>query len=248
MPLIVEKYGGTSVGTSERIHAVADRVAASHRAGENLVVVLSAMAGETNRLLKLAHEIDPEADARETDVLVSTGEQVTIALLTMALHKLDVPARSYTGGQVRILTDNVHGKARILDIDADMVRTDIEQRNVVVVAGFQGVDREGNITTLGRGGSDTTAVAMAAALQADECRIYTDVDGVYTADPRIVPEARRLERITVEEMLELSSLGAKVLQTRSVELAGKYKVPLRVLSSFDLALPPLYSVRFPTHT
>jgi len=233
MPLIVEKYGGTSVGTSERIHAVADRVAASHRAGENLVVVLSAMAGETNRLLKLAHEIDPEADARETDVLVSTGEQVTIALLTIALHKLGVPARSYTGGQVRILTDNVHGKARILDIDADMVRTDIEQRNVVVVAGFQGVDREGNITTLGRGGSDTTAVAMAAALQADECRIYTDVDGVYTADPRIVPEARRLERITVEEMLELSSLGAKVLQTRSVELAGKYKVPLRVLSSFD---------------
>ena len=233
MHLIVEKYGGTSVGTSERIHAVADRVAASHRAGENLVVVLSAMAGETNRLLKLAHEIDPEADARETDVLVSTGEQVTIALLTMALHKLDVSARSYTGGQVRILTDNVHGKARILDIDADMVRTDIEQRNVVVVAGFQGVDREGNITTLGRGGSDTTAVAMAAALQADECRIYTDVDGVYTADPRIVPEARRLERITVEEMLELSSLGAKVLQTRSVELAGKYKVPLRVLSSFE---------------
>ena len=233
MPLIVEKYGGTSVGTSERIHAVADRVAASHRAGENLVVVLSAMAGETNRLLKLAHEIDPEADARETDVLVSTGEQVTIALLTIALHKLDVPARSYTGGQVRILTDNVYGKARILDIDADMVRTDIEQRNVVVVAGFQGVDREGNITPLGRGGSDTTAVAMAAALQADECRIYTDVDGVYTADPRIVPEARRLERITVEEMLELSSLGAKVLQTRSVELAGKYKVPLRVLSSFE---------------
>ena len=233
MPLIVEKYGGTSVGTSERIHAVADRVAASHRAGENLVVVLSAMAGETNRLLKLAHEIDPEADARETDVLVSTGEQVTIALLTIALHKLDVPARSYTGGQVRILTDNVYGKARILDIDADMVRIDIEQRNVVVVAGFQGVDREGNITTLGRGGSDTTAVAMAAALQADECRIYTDVDGVYTADPRIVPEARRLERITVEEMLELSSLGAKVLQTRSVELAGKYKVPLRVLSSFE---------------
>ena len=233
MSLIVEKYGGTSVGTSERIHAVADRVAASHRAGENLVVVLSAMAGETNRLLKLAHEIDPEADARETDVLVSTGEQVTIALLTIALHKLDVPARSYTGGQVRILTDNVYGKARILDIDADMVRTDIEQRNVVVVAGFQGVDEEGNITTLGRGGSDTTAVAMAAALQADECRIYTDVDGVYTADPRIVPEARRLERITVEEMLELSSLGAKVLQTRSVELAGKYKVPLRVLSSFE---------------
>ena len=208
-------------------------MAASHRAGEDLVVVLSAMAGETNRLLELAREIDPEADARETDVLVSTGEQVTIALLTMALHKLDVPARSYTGGQVRILTDNVHGKARILDIDADMVRTDIEQRNVVVIAGFQGVDGEGNITTLGRGGSDTTAVAMAAALQADECRIYTDVDGVYTADPRIVPDARRLQQITVEEMLELSSLGAKVLQTRSVEFAGKYKVPLRVLSSFE---------------
>ncbi|MDK2754931.1 MAG: aspartate kinase [Gammaproteobacteria bacterium] len=233
MPLIVEKYGGSSVGTSERIRAVADRVAASHRAGDDLVVVLSAMAGETNRLLELARDIDPEADARETDVLISTGEQVTIALLSMALHKLDVPARSYTGSQVRILTDNVHGKARILDIDADMVRTDIEQRNVVVVAGFQGVDREGNITTLGRGGSDTTAVAMAAALKADECRIYTDVDGVYTADPRIVPEARRLERITVEEMLELSSLGAKVLETRSVEFAGKYKVPLRVLSSFE---------------
>jgi len=233
MPLIVEKYGGSSVATSERIRAVAERVAGSHRAGEDLIVVLSAMAGETNRLLELARDIDPEADARETDVLVSTGEQVTIALLTMALHKLDVPARSYTGGQVRILTDNVHGKARILDIDADVVRTDIEQRNVVVVAGFQGVDREGNITTLGRGGSDTTAVAMAAALQADECRIYTDVDGVYTADPRIVPEARRLEQITVEEMLELSSLGAKVLQTRSVEFAGKYRVPLRVLSSFE---------------
>ena len=233
MPLIVEKYGGSSVGTSERIRAVADRVAASHRAGDDLVVVLSAMAGETNRLLELARDIDPEADARETDVLISTGEQVTIALLSMALHKLDVPARSYTGGQVRILTDNVHGKARILDIDSDMVRTDIEQRNVVVVAGFQGVDREGNITTLGRGGSDTTAVAMAAALKADECRIYTDVDGVYTADPRIVPEARRLEQITVEEMLELSSLGAKVLETRSVEFAGKYKVPLRVLSSFE---------------
>ena len=233
MPLIVEKYGGSSVGTSERIRAVADRVAASHRAGDDLVVVLSAMAGETNRLLELARDIDPEADARETDVLISTGEQVTIALLSMALHKLDVPARSYTGGQVRILTDNVHGKARILDIDADMVRTDIEQRNVVVIAGFQGVDGEGNITTLGRGGSDTTAVAMAAALQADECRIYTDVDGVYTADPRIVPDARRLEQITVEEMLELSSLGAKVLQTRSVEFAGKYKVPLRVLSSFE---------------
>ncbi len=233
MALLVQKFGGTSVGTTERIEAVADKVCQFRKDGHDIVVVVSAMSGETNRLIALANDIMEEPTPREMDVLVSTGEQVTIALLTIALHKLDVPARSYTGGQVRILTDNVYGKARILDIDADMVRTDIEQRNVVVVAGFQGVDREGNITTLGRGGSDTTAVAMAAALQADECRIYTDVDGVYTADPRIVPEARRLERITVEEMLELSSLGAKVLQTRSVELAGKYKVPLRVLSSFD---------------
>ncbi|SVD16065.1 uncharacterized protein METZ01_LOCUS368919, partial [marine metagenome] len=206
MPLIVEKYGGTSVGTTERIHAVADRVTRAHQAGEDLVVVVSAMAGETNRLLDLARAIDPKADAREIDVLVSTGEQVTIALLAMALHNRQIEARSYTGGQVRILTDNVHGKARILDIDADSVRADIAQRNVVVIAGFQGVDESGNITTLGRGGSDTTAVAMAAALQADECRIYTDVDGVYTADPAIVPEARRLDHITVEEMLELSSL------------------------------------------
>ena len=233
MALLVQKFGGTSVGTTERIEAVADKVCQFRKDGHDIVVVVSAMSGETNRLIALANDIMEEPTPREMDVLVSTGEQVTIALLTIALHKLDVPARSYTGGQVRILTDNVYGKARILDIDADMVRTDIEQRNVVVVAGFQGVDREGNITTLGRGGSDTTAVAMAAALQADECRIYTDVDGVYTADPRIVPEARRLERITVEEMLELSSLGAKVLQTRSVELAGKYKVPLRVLSSFE---------------
>ena len=233
MPLIVEKYGGTSVGTAERIHAVADRVMRAHRAGDDLVVVVSAMAGETNRLLDLAGAIDPKADAREIDVLVSTGEQVTIALLTMALHNRQIQARSYTGGQVRILTDNVHGKARILNIDADSVRADIAQRNVVVIAGFQGVDESGNITTLGRGGSDTPAVAMAAALQAKECRIYTDVDGVYTADPAIVPEARRLDHITVEEMLELSSLGAKVLQTRSVEFAGKYKVPLRVVSSFE---------------
>ena len=233
MALLVQKFGGTSVGTTERIEAVADKVCQFRKDGHDIVVVVSAMSGETNRLIALANDIMEEPTPREMDVLVSTGEQVTIALLTIALHKLDVPARSYTGGQVRILTDNVYGKARILDIDADMVRTDIEQRNVVVVAGFQGVDREGNITTLGRGGSDTTAVAMAAALQADECRIYTDVDGVYTADPRIVPEARRLEWITVEEMLELSSLGAKVLQTRSVELAGKYKVPLRVLSSFE---------------
>jgi len=198
-----------------------------------LVVVVSAMAGETNRLLALADEIDSGTQAREMDVLVSTGEQVTIALLSMALNKRGIDARSYTGGQVRILTDNIHGKARILDIDAAQVREDLENNRVVVVAGFQGVDDEGNITTLGRGGSDTTAVAMAAALKADECRIFTDVDGVYTADPRIVPEAKRLDRITVEEMLELASQGAKVLQTRSVEFAGKYRVPLRVLSSFE---------------
>ncbi|MGE4634006.1 MAG: aspartate kinase [Arenicellales bacterium] len=233
MFLAVEKYGGTSVGSVERINAVADRVVASRQRGESLVVVVSAMAGETNRLLELASKIDPDAAAREMDVLVSTGEQVTIALLSMALNQRGIEARSYTGGQVRILTDNVHGKARIRDIDAARVRTDLELNRVVVVAGFQGVDDAGNITTLGRGGSDTTAVAMAAALEADECRIFTDVDGVYTADPRIVPEARRLDQITVEEMLELASQGAKVLQTRSVEFAGKYQVPLRVLSSFE---------------
>ena len=239
MFLAVEKYGGTSVGSVERINAVADRVSASHQKGERLVVVVSAMAGETNRLLGLAEEIDSGAKAREMDVLVSTGEQVTIALLSMALNKRGIDARSYTGSQVQILTDNVHGKARILDIDAARVRDDLEHDRVVVIAGFQGVDAEGNITTLGRGGSDTTAVAMAAALQADECRIFTDVDGVYTTDPRIVPEARRLDRITVEEMLELASQGAKVLQTRSVEFAGKYRVPLRVLSSFEEGLGTL---------
>ena len=239
MFLAVEKYGGTSVGSVERINAVADRVSASHQKGERLVVVVSAMAGETNRLLGLAEEIDSGAKAREMDVLVSTGEQVTIALLSMALNKRGIDARSYTGSQVQILTDNVHGKARILDIDAARVRDDLEHDRVVVIAGFQGVDEEGNITTLGRGGSDTTAVAMAAALQADECRIFTDVDGVYTTDPRIVPEARRLDRITVEEMLELASQGAKVLQTRSVEFAGKYRVPLRVLSSFEEGLGTL---------
>jgi aspartate kinase len=233
MFLAVEKYGGTSVGSVERINAVADRVATARQRGESLVVVVSAMAGETNRLLDLASKIDPDAAAREMDVLLSTGEQVTIALLSMALHKRGIDARSYTGGQVGILTDNIHGKARIRDIDAARVRMDLELNRVVVVAGFQGVDDDGNITTLGRGGSDTTAVAMAAALEADECRIFTDVDGVYTADPRIVPEARRLDRITVEEMLELASQGAKVLQTRSVEFAGKYHVPLRVLSSFE---------------
>ena len=239
MFLAVEKYGGTSVGSVERINAVADRVSASHQKGERLVVVVSAMAGETNRLLGLAEEIDSGAQAREMDVLVSTGEQVTIALLSMALNKRGIDARSYTGSQVQILTDNVHGKARILDIDAARVRDDLEHDRVVVIAGFQGVDAEGNITTLGRGGSDTTAVAMAAALQADECRIFTDVDGVYTTDPRIVSEARRLDRITVEEMLELASQGAKVLQTRSVEFAGKYRVPLRVLSSFEEGLGTL---------
>jgi len=233
MALIVEKYGGTSVGSVERINAVADKVAAAHRSGDDLVVVVSAMSGETNRLVELAREVNPDAPARELDVLLATGEQVTIALLSMALHRRNIDARSYTGSQVRIRTDNVYGKARILGIDDVQVRRDLESGRVVVVAGFQGVDEHDNITTLGRGGSDTTAVAMAAALHADECRIYTDVDGVYTADPRIVSDARRLDRITAEEMLELASLGAKVLQTRSVEFAGKYRVPLRVLSSFE---------------
>jgi aspartate kinase len=231
--LFVEKYGGTSVGTMERINAVADRVAHSHRGGDGLVIVVSAMSGETNRLTELAHQINPDPPARELDVLLSTGEQVTIALLSMALARRGCDARSYTGGQVRIRTDAVYGKARIVDIDDARVREDLGQGRIVVVAGFQGIDEASNITTLGRGGSDTTAVAMAAALQADECRIYTDVDGVYTADPRLVPDARRLERITFEEMLELASLGSKVLQTRAVEFAGKYKVPLRVLSSFE---------------
>ncbi len=231
--MIVEKYGGTSVGTVERINAVADKVAAARARGDDMVVVVSAMSGETNRLLALADEINANAPARELDVLLSTGEQVTIALLSMAMLRRGLDARSYTGGQVRIRTDSVHGRARILAIDDVRVRHDLARGRVVVVAGFQGVDDDQNITTLGRGGSDTTAVAMAAALKADECRIYTDVDGVYTADPRVVPEARRLNRITAEEMLELASLGAKVLQTRSVEFAGKYRVPLRVLSSFE---------------
>jgi aspartate kinase len=233
MALYVDKYGGTSVGSVERIDAVADRILRARTDGHNMVVVVSAMSGETNRLLDLARQINPSAPARELDVLVSTGEQVTIALLSMALMRKGCDARSYTGAQVHILTDNVHGKARILEIDDARVRRDLDRGRVVVVAGFQGVDQDGNITTLGRGGSDTTAVAMAAALKADECRIYTDVDGVYTTDPRIVPEARRLNRITAEEMLEMASLGAKVLQIRSVEFAGKYRVPLRVLSSFE---------------
>lgn len=233
MTLIVQKYGGTSVADTERINAVADRVARMRAAGDLMVVVVSAMSGETDRLLKLATEVDGNPLARELDVLLATGEQETAALLSMALHQRGCDARSYMGHQVHILTDNIHGKARIRGIDGDRVRKDLDRGRVVVVAGFQGVDGEGNITTLGRGGSDTTAVAMAAALKADECQIYTDVDGIYTADPRIVPEARRLDRVTVEEMLELASLGAKVLQTRSVQFAGKYKVPLRVLSSFE---------------
>ena len=233
MALIVQKYGGTSVGSVERIEHVAEKVIATRNQGHKVVVVVSAMSGETNRLVELAKSVTTQPEARELDVLLSTGEQVTIALLAMALIKRGCPARSYTGHQVHILTDSAHNKARILDIDKARVEKDLAAGSVVVVAGFQGHDEHGNITTLGRGGSDTTAVAMAAALKADECQIYTDVDGVYTTDPRVVPEARRLARITFEEMLEMASLGSKVLQIRSVEFAGKYNVPLRVLSSFE---------------
>lgn len=233
MSLIVQKYGGTSVGSPERIKHVARRVAKWQQQGHQVVVVVSAMSGETNRLIALAKEVQPQPDPRELDVMLATGEQVTIALLAMALMDLGVSARSYTGGQVRILTDSAFTKARIVSIDEDRIRADLARNQVVVVAGFQGVDEAGNITTLGRGGSDTTGVALAAALKADECQIYTDVDGVYTTDPRIVPEARRLKSITFEEMLEMASLGSKVLQTRSVEFAGKYNVRLRVLSSFE---------------
>ncbi|ANB02969.1 aspartate kinase [Ectothiorhodospira sp. BSL-9] len=233
MALIVQKYGGTSVGSVERIQHVADRVSQSRRQGHDVVVVVSAMSGETDRLLGLARGIRSDADGRELDVLLSTGEQVTIALLSMALETKGCPARSYTGAQVHIRTDSAHNKARIQEIDGARVRRDLADGKVVVVAGFQGVDESGNITTLGRGGSDTTAVALAAALKADECQIFTDVDGVYTTDPRVVPQARRLERITFEEMLEMASLGSKVLQIRAVEFAGKYNVPLRVLSSFQ---------------
>jgi len=233
MALIVQKYGGTSVGSVERIEHVAEKVIATRNQGHKVVVVVSAMSGETNRLMELAKSVMPNPEARELDVLLSTGEQVTIALLTMALIKRGCPARSYTGHQVHILTDNAYNKARILDIENSRVEKDLDAGAVVVVAGFQGHDEHGNITTLGRGGSDTTAVAMAAALKADECQIYTDVDGVYTTDPRVVPEARRLAQITFEEMLEMASLGSKVLQIRSVEFAGKYNVPLRVLSSFE---------------
>ena len=233
MALIVQKYGGTSVAKVERIRAVAERVAKFKMLGHQVVVVLSAMSGETNRLIALARQIQAQPDPRELDMMVSTGEQVTIALLAMALKDLGLKAKSYTGAQVRILTDNAFTKARIVSIDEARMRADLDSGHVVVVAGFQGVDEQGNITTLGRGGSDTTGVALAAALKADECQIYTDVDGVYTTDPRIVPEARRLKTITFEEMLEMASLGSKVLQIRSVEFAGKYKVKLRVLSSFQ---------------
>lgn len=234
MALIVQKFGGTSVGTVERIQQVAEKVKKFRENGDDIVVVVSAMSGETNRLIDLAKQItDGEPVPRELDVMVSTGEQVTIALLAMALIKRGVPAVSYTGNQVRILTDSAYNKARILQIDDQKIRADLKAGRVVVVAGFQGVDEQGSITTLGRGGSDTTGVALAAALKADECQIYTDVDGVYTTDPRVVPKAQRLEKITFEEMLEMASLGSKVLQIRSVEFAGKYNVPLRVLHSFQ---------------
>ncbi len=242
MALIVQKYGGTSVGTTERIKAVATRVKRFVARGDQVVVVVSAMSGETNRLMALANDMAKSPSARELDVLLSTGEQVTIALLAMALHAESIEACSYTGSQVRILTDDTHGKARIKSIDDKSMRHDLEEGRVVVVAGFQGSDDDNNITTLGRGGSDTTAVALAAALEADECQIYTDVDGVYTTDPRVVESARRLDRITFEEMLEMASLGSKVLQIRAVEFAGKYQVPLRVLSSFEEGEGTLISV------
>jgi aspartate kinase len=233
MALLVQKYGGTSMGDVERIQHVADKVIAARQQGHDVVVVVSAMGGETNRLIDLAHSIAEQPDPRELDVLLSTGEQVTIALLSMALQARDYAARSFTGSQVHILTDSVHNKARIREIDDRRVRAELAEGKVVVVAGFQGVDEQGSITTLGRGGSDTSAVALAAALTADECQIFTDVDGVYTTDPRIEPNARRLDQITFEEMLEMASLGSKVLQIRAVEFAGKYNVPLRVLSTFE---------------
>lgn len=242
MALIVQKYGGTSVGTVERIQAVAEKVAGFHKQGDQVVVVVSAMSGETNRLIELANGVTDKPSPREMDVLVSTGEQVTIALLSMALQKQGLNARSYTGSQIPLRTDNAYSKARIEEIDDKKVRADLDGGSVVVVAGFQGVDGDGNITTLGRGGSDTTAVALAAALKADECQIYTDVDGVYTTDPRVVDNARRLDSITFEEMLEMASQGSKVLQIRAVEFAGKYNVPLRVLSSFQDGPGTLISV------
>jgi len=233
MALIVQKYGGTSIGNVEKIQNVAEKLISARKEGHDVVVAVSAMSGETNRLIELANQISDNPEPREYDVLVSTGEQVTIALLSMALNARGYEARSYTGSQVHILTDSAHTKARILDIDESRIRADLDAGRIVVVAGFQGKDEYGNITTLGRGGSDTTAVALAAALKADECQIYTDVDGVYTTDPRVVPTARRLDKITFEEMLEMASLGSKVLQIRAVEFAGKYNVKLRVLSSFE---------------
>ena len=232
MGLLVQKYGGTSVATVEKIKAIATKLAGFRAQGYDIVVVVSAMSGETNRLIDLAKEIQVEPDPRELDVLLSTGEQVTIALLSMALKNIGIEARSYTGMQVSIVTDSAHNKARIQSIDDRNIKSDLNAGRIVIVAGFQGVDNENNITTLGRGGSDTTGVALAAALKADECQIYTDVDGVYTTDPRVVPTARRIDKITFEEMLEMASLGSKVLQIRSVEFAGKYNVPLRVLHSF----------------
>jgi len=232
MALIVQKYGGTSMGSPERIREVAKRIAHYHSQGHQLIVVPSAMSGETNRLLGLARQLNAEPDGRELDVIAATGEQVSVGLLALAIQNLGIKAKSYTGWQVKVLTDSAFTKARILSIDDANIRKDLAEGNVVVVAGFQGIDEHGNITTLGRGGSDTTGVAMAAALKADECQIFTDVDGVYTTDPRVVPEARKLEQITFEEMFELASQGSKVLQIRSVEFAGKYKVKLRVLSSF----------------
>jgi aspartate kinase len=233
MALIVQKYGGTSVGSVERIQNVARRVAQYHREGHRVVVVVSAMSGETNRLVALTQALSENPDPREVDQVIATGEQVTIGLLAIALQEIGVPAKSFTGWQVPIHTDSAHTKARILSIEREAIERELDAGKVVIVAGFQGIDVEGDVTTLGRGGSDTTAVAVAAALQADECQIYTDVDGVYTTDPRIVPEARKLDRVTFEEMLEMASMGSKVLQIRSVEFAGKYKVKLRVLSSFE---------------
>ena len=232
MALLVQKYGGTSVGTTERIEAVAKKIKKFKDSGDDVVIVVSAMSGETNRLLSLSGSITEEPAGRELDVLLSTGEQVTIALLSMALNKISCPSKSYTGGQVRIQTDSAHTKARIVDIDTQKLQLDLASGFVVVVAGFQGVDIDGNLTTLGRGGSDTTAVALAAVLEAEECQIYTDVDGVYTTDPRVVDSARRMDEVTFEEMIEMASLGSKVLQIRAVEFAAKYNVPLRVLSSF----------------
>jgi aspartate kinase len=233
MALVVQKYGGTSVGDVERIRNVAKRVLNTKNQGHEVVVVVSAMAGETDKLIRLAQQVTPSPDEREMDVLVSTGEQVSIALLTMALKSMDCDSKSYLGFQIKIATDSVFGKARITSIDSEKMRQDLKEGRVVVVAGFQGVDDSGNITTLGRGGSDTSAVAVAAALEADVCEIYTDVDGVYTTDPNVYPKARKLSKISYDEMLEMASLGAKVLQIRSVEFAKKYDVPIHVRSSFN---------------